>query len=427
MRNIFFVTSHEKTLIFDSLNGCGAVFSSEINQHLITEGQNVIGYSKSIPHALTKYLKDKNLFECKNLDSSIKYRNFRLEEAKKGNLISSIRITLTKKCNCICEYCYVERDYKNNAFLSSADCLSFISKIIEKNRRKKYLIRFFGGEPTLAFSTIKNLIEKLNHYYPEISFEYIINTNLQCTTKEMLSFFKTNNFKVVVSLDGIKENNDINRHSLISNSYFDQTVKNIEKLNNLSINYVVAAVVTTKNRNQLNRFLFTMKELGVKNIGLNCVKMSANMLLYDEELANILFASFLWGEENGIAVSGYWYLPFERIVTGSDYAFCGGLGYELDLRPDLSIYSCVGIKEPIGTLDDFESVFQNPLYLDLVSRISPFINECNGCFIQGLCAGECACNAKYKTGKYMSIDDSQCDFLRSITMKLILHYLNKKG
>lgn len=164
--------------------------------------------------------------------------------------------------------------------------------------------------------------------------------------------------------------------------------------------------------------------MGVKNIGLNCVKMSTNMLTFDENLAKILYDSFLWGEENGIAVSGYWYLPFERIVAGSDYAFCGGLGYELDLRPDLSIYSCVGIKEPIGTMDDFDSVFNNPLYLNLVSRISPFINECDGCFIQGLCSGECACNAKYKTGSYMSIDNSQCDFLRSITKKLILHYLS---
>lgn len=331
---------------------------------------------------------------------------------------------MTKECNCVCDYCYVERDYRHNAILSSNDCFSFISKIIEKNKKKKYLIRFFGGEPTLAFSTIKELLVKLHHYYPDISFEYIINTNLQNITNEMLFFFKTNNFKVVVSLDGLKENNDINRHSLISNSYFEQTVKNIKELTNLSINYVVAAVITTKNRNQIIEFLYSMKKLGVKNIGLNCVKMSTNMLTFDENLAKILYDSFLWGEENGIAVSGYWYLPFERIVTGSDYAFCGGLGYELDLRPDLSIYSCVGIKEPIGTLNNFDSVFNNPLYLNLVSRISPFINECDGCFIQGLCAGECACNAKYKTGSYMSIDNSQCDFLRTITKKLILHYLS---
>ena len=424
MKNIFFVTSKGKTLLFDSLNGCGGVFSSKINPYLITEGQNVVGYSKDTPQVLTKYLKNKNLFESTNSKRAIEYRNTRLEEAKKGNLISSIRLTLTKKCNCVCDYCYVERDYKHNAILSYNDCFSFISKIIEKNKKKKYLIRFFGGEPTLAFSTIKELLVKLHHYYPDISFEYVINTNLQCITKEMLFFFKTNNFKVVVSLDGLKENNDINRHSLISNSYFEQAVKNIKELTNLSINYVVAAVVTTKNRNKIIEFLYSMKELGVKNIGLNCVKMSTNMLTYDENLANILYDSFLWGEENGIAVSGYWYLPFERIVTGSDYAFCGGLGYELDLRPDLSIYSCVGIKEPIGTMDDFDSVFYNPLYLNLVSRISPFINECDGCFIQGLCAGECACNTKYKTGSYMSIDNSQCDFLRSITQKLILHYLS---
>ena len=424
MKNIFFVTSKGKTLLFDSLNGCGGVFSSKINPYLITEGQNVVGYSKDTPQVLTKYLKNKNLFESTNSKGAIEYRNTRLEEAKKGNLISSIRLTLTKKCNCVCDYCYVERDYKHNAILSYNDCFSFISKIIEKNKKKKYLIRFFGGEPTLAFSTIKELLVKLHHYYPDISFEYVINTNLQCITKEMLFFFKTNNFKVVVSLDGLKENNDINRHSLISNSYFEQAVKNIKELTNLSINYVVAAVVTTKNRNKIIEFLYSMKELGVKNIGLNCVKMSTNMLTYDENLANILYDSFLWGEENGIAVSGYWYLPFERIVTGSNYAFCGGLGYELDLRPDLSIYSCVGIKEPIGTMDDFDSVFYNPLYLNLVSRISPFINECDGCFIQGLCAGECACNTKYKTGSYMSIDNSQCDFLRSITQKLILHYLS---
>lgn len=427
MKNIFFVTTNGKTLIFDSLNGCGGVFSSKVNSYLITEGQNVVGYSEDTPKVLTKYLKNKNLFECTHLDSSIKYRNTRIEEAKKGNLISSIRITLTKKCNCICDYCYVERDYKHDAILSADDCLSFISKIIAKNKRKKYLIRFFGGEPTLAISTIKELVLQLNHFYPEISFEYIINTNLQCITREMLLFFKANHFKVVVSLDGIKEYNDINRHSLISNSYFDQAFKNIKILNNLSINYVVAAVVTAESRNQIIEFLSSMKELGVKNIGLNCVKMSTNMLLYDKQLTDILFESYLWGEENDIAVSGYWYLPFERIITGSDYAFCGGLGYELDLRPDRSIYSCVGIKEPIGTLDNFDSVFQNPLYLNLVSRISPFIDECDGCFIQGLCAGECACNAKYKTGNYMSIDDSQCDFLRSITTKLILHHLNHKG
>lgn len=428
MSYIFCFHNKKNMLLYNALEGQGCILSSNAFNYFDVDNKGtVVGCSASIPLHLKKYLSKKNLLDFSSDKTNNElYLKKRLLYASEGKLIGSIRLTITRDCNCFCDYCYVNREYGKNLHLNATDCLDFIEKIIKISNLTRYSIRFFGGEPTLFFDVIKEIVCKLEILHPDICFDYTLNTNLQVISKYMVNFLTSHSFKVVVSLDGCRLQNDHFRHSLVSKSYYLQVIDNLKLIQNFcTTNLVIASVVTNSNKNDLIPFLMEMKEIGIKHIGLNCARMcSSDVLDYDNYLADQLFDAFLWGERNGITVSGYWYLPFERIMTGSDYAYCGGLGHELDLRPDGNIYSCVGSNDSLGNLIVFDNIFNSSKYLEIVGRIAPFIEECDGCMIQGLCAGECACNAKYVTNNTNSIDTRVCNFQKAITEKLIFHYLD---
>ena len=342
------IEERDHVFLFNSMVGGGIVFDRAIMQYLDHSAQDYrcVYLKNSCPEGVKKLLFEKgllNTYPSRRINETVSETNTDKEKAK---MIGSLRLTLTNNCNCVCEYCYVDREYHDKNFLSEKDSCYFIERIIKMGGNSKYVIRFFGGEPMLYMDTISNVIKYCNEKLNDMSFEYIINTNLQTVTNSFFEIVTKPNVKVVVSLDSVKEINDVYRRSLVADSYYDTTVANLRKITKENANYVVAAVVTNMNRKSIQQFLELLVKNGVKNVGLNCARMSGeDILSFDEELVNDLYSAYIWGVNNGINVSGYWMLPFERIFTGSDGFYCGGLGFELDLRPDRKIYSCVGAKK----------------------------------------------------------------------------------
>ena len=70
------------------------------------------------------------------------------------NEISQIRFSITNNCTNKCKYCFVKKNKisMNNAVLNNT--LDVLIKSYGKNKK----ITIFGGEPTLAFDVLKNLV-----------------------------------------------------------------------------------------------------------------------------------------------------------------------------------------------------------------------------------------------------------------------------
>jgi len=137
-------------------------------------------------------------------------------------------ILLTEKCNSECKYCYEKsmKEFDNGLdkkfkFDFSEPCSSEINldklkKFISQD--KSPVIVFYGGEPLLNISKIKEIINGLGS-----SVRYCMQTNgklLNELPKEYMDKFS----RILVSIDGNKERTDFNRGT----GTYDKVIENIE-------------------------------------------------------------------------------------------------------------------------------------------------------------------------------------------------------
>lgn len=120
-------------------------------------------------------------------------------------------------------------------------------------------------------------------------------------------------------------------------------------------------------------------------------------------------------------MSGNWIEPFRRLIQGGGRAFCAGMGYELDLRPDCKVYSCNGEIFPIADVYTISDISNHPFFMKVINRVPGEMISCNNCDIEGLCAGECASDARCSTGNYFEGNTKVCNLFKEI-FKLLLTF-----
>lgn len=108
-------------------------------------------------------------------------------------------LILTYKCNLNCTYCPTIKIDASMDWGVAKRSLDLFGRL----KGDSYEIKFFGGEPLLEFDLIKKTVE-----YNEIfdkTFEYELTTNGILLDDKKIEFFKKNDFKLHVSIDGDKQ------------------------------------------------------------------------------------------------------------------------------------------------------------------------------------------------------------------------------
>ena len=138
--------------------------------------------------------------------------------------LDNIVLNVANECPLRCSYCYAN---KIKGLMNKETVEIILDKSyknhLEKGSKKKFKVSFYGGEPLLAWDTIKHCLEYCKEKQYDI--EYSITTNLVILTDEMINYFKEYNIQLLISIDGGKEIHDKNR----CNSY-DIVVNNIQRL-----------------------------------------------------------------------------------------------------------------------------------------------------------------------------------------------------
>lgn len=169
--------------------------------------------------------------------------------------IRHFNINLTNQCNLRCYYCFTEHNPKNLSFQTMKDIVDFAyNQWIEKDKLEDTLnFTFFGGEPLLRYNDIivpsveyiKNKFQENNipdKYWPGFS----ITTNGTLLTEDKLQFFRKNNFSLLLSIDGNKKSQNLNRPKINGEGSFDDIVPIIPKLLELFPNTTFRSTVTPK-------------------------------------------------------------------------------------------------------------------------------------------------------------------------------------
>jgi uncharacterized protein len=262
--------------------------------------------SKKINAKTKKLIDEYGVLKSKRL-KKIKFR-YKDNDIKKylSNNLSYMLLNITEDCNLRCKYCIYsgnfqnQRTYtKNNMKLEIAlKAIDFFLKKSEASESRT--IGFYGGEPLLNFDTIKQVVEYANQKCDKM--QYTITTNGTLLTEKIIDFFKENNFKVGISLDGYQELHDRYRVDVLGNGTFSQVKHNIELIkrnypsfykNNIGI---ITTLTSNFSFNKLNNF-FVINDIKARKIS----QVNTNGLSQDDKNEifgnNSFFEKYLEGLE----------------------------------------------------------------------------------------------------------------------------------
>lgn len=197
--------------------------------------------------------------------------------------IKAMCINVAHDCNMVCEYCFASKgDFGCGRELMTVETAKkAIDFLIENSKDRKNLeVEFFGGEPLIAFNTVKKTVEYargLEKKYNKI-FRFTITTNGILLTDDKIDFINEEMSTVVLSLDGRKEINDKMRKTKGGKGTYDQIIPKFKRLveRRNGKNYYIRGTFT---RNNLD---FAKDVMHIYNLGFD--EISIEPVVGDKKL-----------------------------------------------------------------------------------------------------------------------------------------------
>lgn len=139
----------------------------------------------------------------------------------------NLTIAPTTECNFRCPYCYEEN--KTKTFITTEVENAIVNFIIKHKKADQISLTWYGGEPLLAFQSIRSLYEKMTKIEGKRIIQHSIITNGYLMDKEKCSFFKEHQLNMIqFTLDGCREiHNKIRIHKNKDLTTFDRIIENI--------------------------------------------------------------------------------------------------------------------------------------------------------------------------------------------------------
>ena len=160
------------------------------------------------------------------------------------NQIVNLVIAPTMNCNFACAYCFEKEEHKRGSKMDEK-VEDAIVRYLEENRDKKIHIKWFGGEPLLAFDVMQSISWKLTG--KGIVFDAIIATNGSLFNDEIIAQLDSLNIKKVnITLGGVGKMHDERRVSKNRKPTFDLIIDSIEKIINRTQAQISISVLVDK-------------------------------------------------------------------------------------------------------------------------------------------------------------------------------------
>ncbi|SHO49105.1 radical SAM protein [Anaerocolumna xylanovorans] len=177
----------------------------------------------------------------------------------------TLSLEIINRCNLNCSYCYLGE--KKNSYMNIETAKGAINIAIHEAKKqydKTLLVYFIGGEPLMAYSTMKEIvyyvIQECSCYGLLYKFSTTINGTL--LTNKIAEFLTNYNFDVKLSLDGPEYVHDINRRDYADKGSYSLIAEKQSLFKKYEIDtgkkISVAHVIT---RNNYNYFMETFKFL----------------------------------------------------------------------------------------------------------------------------------------------------------------------
>jgi len=168
------------------------------------------------------------------------------------NRLFHMILQVTQNCNLRCSYCAYSGSYEHRAHsnlrMDFETAKKAIDLLIENSVENNVIaLGFYGGEPMLEMELIKKCVYYTKEKVKDKKIVFSMTTNGTLLTDSNIRFIKEYDFQILISLDGTKEDHDINRKFVNGKGSFDVIMKNVkhikenypEFMNNISFNAVL--------------------------------------------------------------------------------------------------------------------------------------------------------------------------------------------
>jgi uncharacterized protein len=151
--------------------------------------------------------------------------------------MKQLTLQVTQQCNLRCEYCaysgvYNKNRTHSNKRMSLGTAQKAIKFFLDRNSElSDAVIGFYGGEPMLEFDLIKQCVDYAKSLVEGKRIKFNMTTNGTLLSDDTVDYLVENDFILGISLDGAKEEHDVNRKFANGRGSFDTIIANIERIN----------------------------------------------------------------------------------------------------------------------------------------------------------------------------------------------------
>ncbi len=332
---------------------------------------------------------------------------------------------VTNNCNLRCKYCFIENNACNAISNTMTDeiatvAIDKIDNFCQRKNIDKFEIIFYGGEPLVAYQLIKNVVNYCKNKKTKFTFTAITNATL--LTDDKIKFFKENDVKLGISIDGPKYINDKNRvFAKGDGSVYDTIIEKVKILKESGVVYNLSMTISEDLLNNKEDVIEWIKSLKVDYIAFNLLhftskgdwktfyKNASEFLFYaDKELKG-----YIKSEDR---VARNWNIFTKSVFKFSD---CGATGMnQITIKPNGEVVICHGDiktgKNIFGNIltDSIDKVLNKKKSSMWIKRCPIYKKQCLKCPAIYVCGGGCANQSGHLFGNVKKIDKPFCIFTK---------------
>lgn len=372
----------------------------------------------------------KALIDAGELFTEDNYQEAVIDFKARPVVVKALCLHIAHDCNLACRYCFAEEgEYHGERSLMSFEvgkaALDFL--IRSSGSRRNLEVDFFGGEPTLNFEVVKQLVaygreqEKLHDKH----FRFTLTTNGVLLNEEIEEFVNREMDNVVLSIDGRKETNDRMRPFPNGSGSYDLIVPKFQKLaeSRGQEKYYVRGTFTHYNTD-FSRDVLALADLGFKQISVEPVvaKPEDPYALTEEDLP-VLFDEYdKLAKEMADRINtekAFNFFHFMVDLEGGPCVYkrlsgCGSGTEYLAVTPQGDLYPCHQfVGNPDFLLGNVREGIQRTDLVDEFKGCNVYAKEkCRNCFARYYCSGGCAANSYNFHGSILDAYDLGCELQR---------------
>lgn len=365
----------------------------------------------SIEEISEAYDEIEELIDEEVLYSKDLYENIARDSVKEKSYIKALCLNIAHDCNLKCKYCFAEEgEYKGCRMLMTPEVgKKSIDFVIEHSGpRNNIEVDLFGGEPLLAFDTVKEIVEyaKEQEKIHNKNIRFTMTTNATLLNDEIMKYADENMGNIVLSIDGRKEVNDSVRVRADGSGSYDTILPKIKKMVDMrdKNKQYYARGTFTRNNTDFFEDVKHMADLGFKEISIEPVVLPEDnpLSIREEDLETIfnqydkLYEEMLKRHREGNEFKFY---HFNINLQGGPCVYkrisgCGAGHEYVAITPDGDVYPChqfVGNKDfKLGTI--FDNKLDEKISIEFKEAHIYNKPKCKECWARFYCSGGCQAN-----------------------------------